>query len=106
VGQLDALAHIANHRFALAGHGTRQIAIGRHGAQRQFEFSGQIAEAFAVVGRQIHRRRMRPLGIQLQSLPALVLGQLDQAEHIDSGPSIPDAAIGDAVHADFHCLFS
>ncbi len=39
----DALPHVADHRFSLDGHGTRQITVWRDCAEFDTEFAGEIA---------------------------------------------------------------
>ena len=45
VREFDALAHVADHGFALNGHGARKVAIRRDRAQLDSELAGEIAQA-------------------------------------------------------------
>src|SRR5579859_1576671 len=102
VRQLDALAHIGDHRLALHRHRTGEIAIRRHRTQFNPHLARQIAQSFPIISRQIHRRGVRPLCIEFHSLPSLPLCQAYKVKHIDSLAPIPHSPVGDAIKADFH----
>src|SRR5579859_5054354 len=102
VRQLDALAHIGDHRLALHRHRTGEIAIRRHRTQFNPHLARQIAQSFPIISRQIHRRGVRPLCIEFHSLPSLPLCQAYKVKHIDSLAPIPHSPVGDAIKSDFH----